>query len=238
MRQSADTPLRQARVFQRPQLVFLSVSIRPALRDPWLFRIFCFLKMQPDIQAAKAALRKQIRGALEKISPAARTTLSVQIRDRLKEQAVWKNAGSVLFFAPRPDELDLWPLLEEALAAGKIAALPCYHPADKNYVACQVQNVRSDIVTGQFGIREPAARCPEIPLSRLDLILVPGVAFDWHGHRLGRGKGFYDRLLANVRGVKCGITFDEQMVNDVPVGPSDVRMNFIMTPTRGAEIAG
>jgi 5-formyltetrahydrofolate cyclo-ligase len=175
---------------------------------------------------------------LEKISPAVRTALSAQIRDRLKEQAVWKNAGSVLLFAPLPDELDLWPLLEEALAAGKIAALPRYHPADKNYVACRVQNVRSDIVTGEFGIREPAARCPEIPLSRLDLILVPGVAFDWHGHRLGRGKGFYDRLLADTRGVKCGIAFAGQMVNEVPTGPSDVRMNFILTPARGAEIAG
>jgi len=194
--------------------------------------------MQPDIQAAKAALRKQIRDALQKISPAVRTALSAQIRDRLKEQAVWKNAGSVLFFAPRPDELDLWPLLEEALAGGKIAALPRFNPAGKNYVACRVQNLRSEIAPGEFGIREPAARCPEIPLSRFDLILVPGVAFDWHGHRLGRGKGFYDRLLANVRGVICGITFDEQMVNDVPVGPSDVRMNFILTPTRGAEIAG
>jgi 5-formyltetrahydrofolate cyclo-ligase len=194
--------------------------------------------METDLREAKAALRKQIRGALEKISPAARTALSAQIRDRFKEQAVWKNAGSVLFFAPRPDELDLWPLLEDALAGGKITALPRYHPANKNYVACRVQNVRSDIVTGQFGIREPAAPCTEIPLSRLDLILVPGVAFDWHGGRLGRGKGFYDRLLAGMRGVKCGIAFDGQMVNDVPVGPSDIRMNFIMTPTRGAEIAG
>jgi len=193
--------------------------------------------MQPDIQEAKAALRKQIRGALEKISPAVRTALSAQIRDRLKEQAVWKNAGSVLFFASLPDELDLWPLLEEALAAGKTAALPRYHPADKNYVACRVQNLRSEITPGEFGIREPAARCPEIPLSRLDLILVPGVAFDWHGHRLGRGKGFYDRLLAGTRGVKCGIAFDEQMVNEVPTGPSDVRMNFMMTPTRGVAIA-
>jgi 5-formyltetrahydrofolate cyclo-ligase len=194
--------------------------------------------MQPDIQTAKAVLRKQIRDALEKISPAARTTLSAQIRDRLKEQAVWKNAGSVLFFAPRPDELDLWPLLEDALAAGKIAALPRYHPTGKNYVIARVQNLRSEIAPGAFGIREPAARCPEIPLSRLDLILVPGVAFDWHGHRLGRGKGFYDRLLAGTRGVKCGIAFDEQMVNEVPAGPSDVRMNFILTPTHGAEIAG
>jgi 5-formyltetrahydrofolate cyclo-ligase len=211
------------------------VSIRV---HPWFFYFSRFLKMQPDIQAAKALLRKQIRGALEKISPAVRTALSAQIRDRLKEQAVWKNAGSVLLFAPLPDELDLWPLLEEALAAGKIAALPRYHPADKTYVACRVQNVRSDIVPGEFGIREPAARCPEIPLSRLDLILVPGVAFDWHGHRLGRGKGFYDRLLAGTRGVKCGIAFAGQMVNEVPAGPSDVRMNFILTPARGAEIAG
>jgi len=194
--------------------------------------------MQPDIQAAKVLLRKQIRDALQKISPAARTTLSVQIRDRLKEQAIWKNAGSVLFFAPLPDELDLWPLLEAALAAGKIAALPRFNPAGKHYVACRVQNLRSEIAPGAFGIREPAARCPEIPLSRLDLILVPGVAFDWHGHRLGRGKGFYDRLLAGTRGLKCGIAFDGQMVNEVPAGPSDVHMNFILTPTRSAEIAG
>ena len=194
--------------------------------------------MQPDIQAAKAALRKQIRDALEKISPAARTALSAQIRDRLKEQAIWKNAGAVLFFSPLPDELDLWPLLEDALAGGKIAALPRFNPAAKSYIACRVQNLRSEIVTGEFGIREPAARCAGIPLDRLDLILVPGVAFDLQGRRLGRGRGFYDHLLADVRGVKCGITFDEQMVNDVPAGPSDVRMNFILTPTRGAEIAG
>ena len=194
--------------------------------------------MTDTLLAKKAALRKQIRGALEKISPAARTTLSAQIRDRLKEQAVWENAGAVLFFAPRPDELDLWPLLEEALAAGKIAALPRYHPAGKNYVACRVQNLRDEIAPGEFGIREPAARCPEIPLSGLDLILVPGVAFDWHGRRLGRGKGFYDRLLAGTRGVKCGIAFDEQMVNDVPVGLSDVGLDFILTPARGAEITG
>jgi 5-formyltetrahydrofolate cyclo-ligase len=194
--------------------------------------------MQPDIQAAKAALRKQIRDALEKISPAARTALSAQIRDRLKEQAIWKNAGAVLFFSPLPDELDLWPLLEDALAGGKIAALPRFNPAAKSYIACRVQNLRSEIVTGEFGIREPAARCAGIPLDRLDLILVPGVAFDLQGRRLGRGRGFYDHLLADVRGVKCGITFDEQMVNDVPAGPSDVRMNFILTPTRSAEIAG
>ena len=187
---------------------------------------------------SKSELRQKIRAALKSLPPEKRALASAQLCAKLKEQSFFQSAASVLFFAPRPDEPDLWPLLEEALAAGKIAALPRFNPAGKNYVACRVQNLRSEIAPGEFGIREPAARCPEIPLSRLDLILVPGVAFDWHGGRLGRGKGFYDRLLAGTRGVKCGITCDGQMVNEVPAGPSDVRMNFILTPTRGAEIAG
>lgn len=192
--------------------------------------------MQPDIQAAKAALRKQIRGALQKILPAARNAMSAQIRDRLKEQAIWKKAGSVLFFAPLPDEVDVWPLLEDALTGGKIAALPRFDSTGNCYVACQVKNLRSELVPGQFGIREPGAHCIEIPFNRLDWVLVPGVGFDLQGRRLGRGRGFYDRLLADVDGIKCGIAFDEQVVNEVPAGPSDVRLNFILTPTRCVEI--
>ena len=192
--------------------------------------------MEMEIQKEKAALRKQIRGILQKISPAARTAASAQVRDRLKEQMIWKNAGSVLFFAPAPNEVDVWPLLEEALAAGKIAALPRFDSADNSYVACRVQNLRSEIVPGEFGIREPAAKCVEIPFSKFDLVLVPGVAFDLHGHRLGRGRGFYDRLLAEVRGVKCGVAFDEQLASEVPVGMLDVQVNFILTATRCVKV--
>jgi 5-formyltetrahydrofolate cyclo-ligase len=192
--------------------------------------------MQPDIQAAKAALRKQIHGALQKILPAARNAQSAHIRERLKESAVWKNAGSVLFFAPLPVEPDVWPFLEDALAGKKITALPRFDPASNGYVACRVQNLRSEIAAGQFGIREPGASCVEISLNRLDLVLVPGVAFDLQGRRLGRGRGFYDRLLADVDGIKCGIAFDEQIVKEIPTGPQDVRLNFILTPTRCVEI--
>jgi 5-formyltetrahydrofolate cyclo-ligase len=195
------------------------------------------MKMQPDIHTAKVSLRKQIRGALQKFPPAVRDALSAQVRDRLKEQAIWKNAGSVLFFAPLADEPDLWPLLEEALAGKKIAALPRSDSANNGYIAGRVQNLRAEIVTGQFGIREPCASCVEIPLNRLDLVLIPGVGFDLQGRRLGRGRGFYDRLLADVDGIKCGIAFDEQVVNEIPAGPQDVRLNFILTPTHCVEIA-
>ena len=135
-----------------------------------------------------------------------------------------------------PDEADVWTLLEETLAGGRIAALPCYDAASNDYLACRVQNPQTEVGPGQFGIREPKAGCPEIPLERLGLILVPGLAFDLNGGRLGRGRGFYDRLLLQIRGVKCGIAFDEQIVEAVPMGKLDVRMDFILTPTRCVKV--
>jgi 5-formyltetrahydrofolate cyclo-ligase len=194
-------------------------------------------KMTTALNEQKAALRKQIRAAMQVIPPPARAAASGQIRTQLKEQTFWKNAESVLFFAPMPDEVDVWPLLAEALASGKIATLPRYDSANNDYIACRLQNLQSEIAPGQFGIREPKAGCPEIPLERLGLILVPGVAFDLRGGRLGRGRGFYDRLLPEIHGIKCGVAFDEQLVEEVPAGTLDVRMDFILTPTRLVKIA-
>ncbi|MGA3285051.1 MAG: 5-formyltetrahydrofolate cyclo-ligase [Verrucomicrobiota bacterium] len=192
--------------------------------------------MTPDLNAQKTTLRKEIRAALQKIPPSARVAASTQIRARLKEQAFWQNAASILFFAPLPDEVDVWPLLEEILVGGKITALPRYDSANNDYFACRVQNLQTEIGAGQFGIREPKAGCPEIPLERLGLILVPGVAFDLRGGRLGRGRGFYDRLLPEIHGIKCGIAFDEQIVDAVPTGRLDVRMDFVLTPTRCVKV--
>ena len=193
--------------------------------------------MQPNIQVVKAALRKQIRASLQKISPAVRETVSAQARALLKEQSIWKNATSVLFFAPVSNEVDVWPLLEEDIHMGKTAALPRFDAEDQSYVAGRVQNLRSEIVTGEFGIREPAVKCAEIPFGKFDLVLVPGVAFDLRGCRLGRGRGFYDRLLTEVHGIKCGVAFDEQIVNEVPAGTLDIEVDFILTATRCVKVA-
>ena len=192
--------------------------------------------MTSDLNPQKTALRKDMRAALQKIPSAARLAASAQARSRLAEQPFWRDAASILFFAPMLDEVDVWPLLVETLAGGKIIALPRYDSASNDYSARRVQNPQNDIGPGQFGIREPKGGCPEIPLERLGLILVPGMAFDQHGCRLGRGRGYYDRLLLEVHGIKCGIAFDEQIVDTIPAGTLDVRLDFILTPTRCVKV--
>ena len=134
--------------------------------------------------------------------------------------------------------MDVWPLLAEALAAGKRVALPRFVTAARSYEACEVSDPANDVKVGHFGIREPGGRCPWVSPENLDLILVPGVAFDLRGGRLGRGKGHYDQLLAGLRGAKCGVAFDKQVVDKVPMASHDIRLDSIITPTRWVEFKG
>ncbi len=191
--------------------------------------------MNAPLSRAKASVRHQVRSRLNAMSAAQREAASSGICSRLRQQMIWQRAGSILFFAPLPDEPDVWPLLAEALRVGRTVALPRFSAPTKNYEACVVRDFVADLVIGQFGIREPAIGCAEFPLNRLDLALVPGVAFAQDGRRLGRGRGFFDRLLVNIRGTKCGIAFDEQLVDAVPAGPLDIGLNCILTPTRWIE---
>ncbi len=179
---------------------------------------------------SKTELRSVIRAKLEKISPAVRAVESIELNERLKAQM--PSAHTVLFFAPLPDELDVWPVLELALALGTTCALPFFDAEKKIYGAKVVQTLKTDIVIGKFGVREPAASCVEIALDQFDLVLVPGMAFDLHGNRLGRGRGFYDRLLPAASGVKCGICYDHLLLEKIPTEPHDAKVDFILTPTR------
>lgn len=188
--------------------------------------------MSETIAKAKTVLREQIRARLASISPAHRMVESAQICARIKQLEVWHKARTVLLFAPLPDEPDIWPLFADALAEGKRVALPYHDGGIAGYSARLIQDSVRDTHAGKFGIREPQAHCPEVPLNQLDLVLVPGVAFDAGGRRLGRGKGFYDRLLALSSGLKCGVAFTEQMVDAVPREPHDICLDYQLTPLR------
>jgi 5-formyltetrahydrofolate cyclo-ligase len=180
---------------------------------------------------SKSELRQKIRERLPKISLAVRTVESMDLCARLEPQL--RSAHTILFYAPLADELDVWPLLEKLLKSEKICALPAFDDATQFYSARRVKNLETDIFTGKFGVSEPLGGCEEIPLDQFDLILVPGMAFDLSGNRLGRGKGFYDRILAQASGIKCGIGYDFQLLESIPVEAHDAKVDFIFTPNRG-----
>jgi 5-formyltetrahydrofolate cyclo-ligase len=183
----------------------------------------------------KAAIRAQVRARLEARSESERATASAEVCRRLKQQGIWQRARAVLFYAPVAGEVDVWPLAAEAIAAGKQIALPRFDPSAGQYAAHLVQDFVRDLVVGRFGIREPGRRCARLVTGRADLILVPGVAFDLRGNRLGRGRGYYDRLLAEVAGPRCGVAFDAQIVAGLPREAHDLKMDLIVTPTRWME---
>jgi 5-formyltetrahydrofolate cyclo-ligase len=179
--------------------------------------------------AEKTRLRTQVRTVLRALTPEQRAAFSRSLCEIASAQSQFQQARAILFFSALPDEPDLATLMHAAWAAGQLTALPRYDSATGQYSAAVVRS-NDDLSSGRFGVLEPASNCPSISLNQLDLVFVPGVAFALNGARLGRGKGFYDRLLAEVRGHKCGVAFEEQIVAQVPEEPHDVRLNSLLTP--------
>lgn len=189
------------------------------------------------VSKAKAALRSEVRARIAAMPEARRASESAEVVRHVVADAVWQAARSVLLFMPLPDEVRIRPLMDAAWAAGKSVALPASDAATGGYVAKRVLS-EADLRPGRFGVREPCAECPVVPFSALDLVLVPGIAFDRDGNRLGRGRGFYDRMLAlSPDAVSCGVGFDGQVVALVPVEPHDVKLHRVWTPT-GQILAG
>jgi 5-formyltetrahydrofolate cyclo-ligase len=102
----------------------------------------------------------------------------------------------------------------------------------KQMVAAAVTDLDRSLILRRNRIREPLPECPVVPPSEIDLILIPGLAFDRTGRRLGRGGGFYDRFLADpgLRATRCGVLFDCQLLPEIPADPHDIRVDFLATP--------
>ena len=185
-----------------------------------------------DIQAEKATWRRSFRLRLRSMDPTTRTAGSAAITERLKHLPEYSQAKALLAFVPRPDEPALWPIIQSLLNQNRRVALPSYDPNSQRYVLRLASRDPADWIQGPWGIAEPAPTAPQIDGNQLDFALVPGLGFSPDGSRLGRGKGYMDCLLASLSGFKCGVAFDEQMIETLPVEPHDVPLDCILTPSR------
>lgn len=178
----------------------------------------------------KVILRRQARNWLLNQSPEIHSRNSFEICRKVQEFEEYSKAETVLLYSPMKDELDILPLLQEGLNGHKKICLPKFDAITETYKAADITRGNEICLRkGQFGILEPGPENSEISLKRLDFCLVPGLMFGVDGTRLGRGKGYYDRLLSNFSGCKVGVCNQGQITCTVPVEQHDVLMDFVCT---------
>lgn len=181
----------------------------------------------------KRELRQQLRETLASIAPADFARRSADVHHLLFELTEYRRAETIMIYLSTPQEVDTAPIAVQAWADTKRVLAPSVSWEQRRMLPVEIKSLTTDVRRGQMGIPEPVEGMP-IPVSDIDLLIVPGLAFDPAGNRLGRGRGFYDRFLAHrdFRAIACGVALDEQYVQDVPQEENDVPLDMIVTDTQ------
>ncbi|HET8733869.1 MAG TPA: 5-formyltetrahydrofolate cyclo-ligase [Anaeromyxobacteraceae bacterium] len=189
--------------------------------------------MTPDSPAsAKGALRERMRAARSALDPAVRASASRAIAARVAVLPAWTAARTVALYAAMGAEVETAELARLAEADGKRVAWPRLAGAERAMEFAIASP--GDLVPGPAKAPEPPPGSPVVSPAEIDLILVPGLAFDEAGGRLGRGRGHYDATLAGMRpgAARVGIAFECQVVERVPSEPHDVALDAVVTESR------
>ena len=177
----------------------------------------------------KAQLREWCLARRAHLAPADRRRISAVIARHVGAMPAFLDSRTVMLYLALPQEVQTDDLLEECHRKAKRVAVPV--TTRHGLLAAQFRPGQDRLKPGPFGVREPAAETTIIPPADIDLVLVPGIAFDGRGARLGFGKGYYDRFLCRLPASAqvCGLAFALQIVGRVPDLPHDVRMQWLAT---------
>jgi 5-formyltetrahydrofolate cyclo-ligase len=175
----------------------------------------------------KSDIRKRIRDLNRAVPTDEKLRRSETVMRQVEQLPEFQRARVVLLYWSMADEVQTHAFVERWYR-DKVLLLPCVDGDDlrlRQYTGPQCM-----VAGEQFGIGEPTADTPEwTDLGAVDLIVVPGVAFDRHCNRMGRGRGFYDRLLKSTpNAIKFGVAYDFQLLDEIPVEPHDVKMDRVI----------
>ncbi len=184
-----------------------------------------------DNVADKEDIRREILKLRAAHPETERLSKSAEIEKRLFSIREFAAAKSVLFYASKSDEVLTKGMITRALSGGKRVALPVVREQD--IVLSEIRCFEGDLAPGKFGILEPKAVVPVEP-GKTEAVIVPGVAFDERGNRIGFGKGYYDRLLKKLdeRIPRIGLAYEFQVVPKMAGGKWDVPVHLIVTEKR------
>lgn len=175
--------------------------------------------MLKRVRETKDSLRKRILKLLRDQKEEERLEKSQVIRNKLFASREFKRSKAILFYASVDGEVETFEMMKQAKEMGKQIALPIIIKDRKTLVPSRVENLQEELMTGSYGVKEPkSCYFRPVDFNGIDLVIVPGVAFDKDNHRLGRGAGYYDRFLGKLSKPtpSIGLAFDFQIVNRLP----------------------
>ena len=188
-------------------------------------------------QQARQQLRQLIRQRRQQLSAAQQQQAAQSLVQQVLQSQLLTNSQNIALYLANDGELDTYPLIQALWQLNKTVCLPVLHPIVPGYLLFIRYTPDTLLYPNKFGIPEPLAQCHLLlPVSELDIIFTPLVAFDNRGQRLGMGGGFYDRTLSQLPqgGLNklIGLAHSCQQVDAVPTEPWDIPLQQIITPVQ------
>jgi len=177
----------------------------------------------------KKKIRKEVLAVRDRMPLEERRVKSQAIEQRLFTLPEFQAAGTVLFFASFRSEVETAPMIRRALSAGKRVILPRVNGGKLDLF--EIFNYDHDTAPGCWGIPEPRI-AEQVPIDAVDIIVLPGAAFDEQGNRVGYGGGYYDKLLSASAKMTVALAFESQIVPHVPADHHDIPVQTVVTEQR------
>ena len=188
-----------------------------------------------DYQHSKAEIRQQVIAALGCLSKAERAERTRAVEERLFDFANFLEAHIVMMYIAGPGEVDTRNMIQKALNYNKIIVLPAFDPGRKEIRLLKIDNLQTDMCSDPVLLSEPnPERCKPVPLEVVDIAILPALALDEKGGRVGRGVGYFDRLIPRlaVTTRKVALGFEEQILPQIPMESHDKFVDIIITNQR------
>jgi 5-formyltetrahydrofolate cyclo-ligase len=182
-----------------------------------------------DIVSNKNEIRSQIRELKKELSENQKVLAADSVLKKIESLPEFKIAKTILMYWSTADELPTHKFVEK-WSAEKEILLPSVVGDD---IVLKKYSGKKNLKRGNLGIYEPETN--GLYVGKIDLAIIPGIAFDFKRNRLGRGKGYYDRFFNDVETQKWGVGFDFQVISSVPANKDDKPMNKVISPTKTIE---
>jgi 5-formyltetrahydrofolate cyclo-ligase len=185
-------------------------------------------------QPPKPDIRTRMHEALRAVHNGVRHNASAAACAHLTGLDAFRHASVVLLYTPLANEVDLTAAALRCFRMGKTVCVPRVNPKREDMDPVEITSFDDEALPlDENGLPAPRNGAP-VPPSMVDLVVVPGLAFDPHGHRLGQGRRFYDRFLGRLRrsATTVGLAFDVQMVDEIPAAERDLSVDIVVTDRR------